>query len=243
MHIANFISSKRISTDKTMRILIVEDDDRIAKPLAEDLRHQHHAVEIAADGMEGWEYAQASDYDLILLDLMLPRLDGISLCQQLRQAKYQALILMLTAKDTTSDKIIGLDAGADDYLIKPFDIEELAARIRALCRRSAETKPPVLTYGKLQLDSASNEVSYDNLPLTLTPKEYMILELFMRHCDRTFSRSAILDKLWEMDKAIAADDKTVRTHITNLRHKLKEAGMRRECIETVYGMGYRLSSK
>ncbi len=128
-----------------MRILIVEDDDRIAKPLAEDLRHQHHVVEIAVDGVEGWEYAQAIAYDLILLDLMLPKLDGISLCKQLRQSQCNALILMLTAKDTISDKIIGLDAGADDYLVKPFELEELAARIRALCRRSAETKPPVLT--------------------------------------------------------------------------------------------------
>jgi two-component system, OmpR family, response regulator QseB len=226
-----------------MRILIVEDDDRIAKPLAEDLRHQHHVVEIAADGLEGWEYAQAINYDLILLDLMLPKLDGISLCQQLRQAQYNALILMLTAKDTTSDKIIGLDAGADDYLVKPFDIEELAARIRALCRRSAETQPPILTYGQLQLNPASNEVNYDGRVLTLTPKEYMILELFMRQCDRVFSRAEILDKLWEIDKVIIPGNMTVRTHITNLRHKLKEAGMSADCIETVYGMGYRLRSE
>ncbi|MDJ0572018.1 MAG: response regulator transcription factor [Pleurocapsa sp. MO_192.B19] len=226
-----------------MKILIVEDDDRIAKPLAEDLRHQHHVVEIAVDGVEGWEYAQAIAYDLILLDLMLPKLDGISLCKQLRQSQCNALILMLTAKDTISDKIIGLDAGADDYLVKPFDIEELAARIRALCRRSAETKPPVLTYGKLQLDPASNEVNYDGQALTLTPKEYMILELFMRQRDRVFSRSEILDKLWELDTVITADDRTVRTHITNLRHKLKDAGMSTDCIETVYGIGYRLSSK
>ncbi len=226
-----------------MRILIVEDDDRIAKPLAEDLRHQHHVVEIADDGLEGWEYTQAIAYDLILLDLMLPKLDGISLCKQLRQSQYKALILMLTAKDTTSDKIIGLDAGADDYLVKPFDLEELAARIRALCRRSAEIKPPVLTYGKLQLDPASNEVKYDGQVLILTPKEYMILELFMRHSDRVFSRSEILDKLWEFDKLVSAGDLTVRTHITNLRHKLKEAGMAEDCIETVYGIGYRLRSE
>jgi len=225
-----------------MRILIVEDDDRIAKPLAEDLRHQHHVVEIATDGMEGWEYAQAIAYDLILLDIMLPKLDGISLCQQLRQAQYQALILMLTAKDTTSDKIIGLDAGADDYLVKPFDLEELAARIRALCRRSAETKPPVLTCGKLQLDPASSEINYDGQVLILTHKEYMILELLMRHGDRVFSRSEILDKLWEIDKLVSAGDLTVRTHITNLRHKLKAVGMSEDCIETVYGIGYRLRS-
>jgi DNA-binding response OmpR family regulator len=226
-----------------MRILIVEDDDRIAKPLAEDLRHQHHAVDIAADGIEGWDYTQAIDYDLILLDLMLPKLDGINLCKQLRQSRYNALILMLTAKDTTTDKIIGLDAGADDYLVKPFEIDELAARIRALCRRSPETKPPILTYGKLHLDPASNEVKYDGKLLTLTPKEYMILELLMRHCGRVFSRSTILEKLWEVDRVIQAEDITVRTHITNLRHKLKDVGMSADCIETVYGLGYRLRSQ
>jgi two-component system, OmpR family, response regulator QseB len=226
-----------------MKILIVEDDDRIAKPLAEDLRHQYHVVEIARDGVEGWEYAQQREYDLILLDLMLPKLDGISLCKRLRQAKFNALILMLTAKDTTSDKVIGLDAGADDYLVKPFELEELAARMRALSRRSAETKPPVLTYGKLQLDPASNEVKYDGQILILTPKEHMIIELFMRHCDRVFSRSEILDKLWELDKLVNAGDLTVRTHITNLRHKLKAVGMSEDCIETVYGIGYRLRSE
>ncbi|MDY6897104.1 MAG: response regulator transcription factor [Cyanobacteriota bacterium] len=225
-----------------MRILIVEDDDRIAKPLAEDLRHQYHVVEIAADGIEGWEYTQAIAYDLILLDLMLPKLDGISLCKQLRKSHYNALILMLTAKDTTSDKIIGLDAGADDYLIKPFEIGELAARIRALSRRSLETKPPVLNYGKLQLAPASSEVTCDGKVMSLTPKEYMILELLMRYPARVFSRSALLDKLWEVDKAITAGDRTVRTHITNLRHKLKAAGMSSDCIETVYGLGYRLRS-
>ncbi|MDJ0898583.1 MAG: response regulator transcription factor [Xenococcus sp. MO_188.B8] len=223
-----------------MRILIVEDDDRIAKPLAEDLRHQHHAVEIARDGIEGWEYTQAIAYDLILLDLMLPRLDGISLCKQLRKEKYNALILMLTAKDTLTDKVLGLDAGADDYLVKPFELEELAARIRALSRRSLETKPPILSYGKLQLDSTADKVTYDGEILLLTPKEYMILELFLRNPERVFSRSEILDKLWEFDKVIKASDRTVRTHITNLRHKLKAVGMSADCIETVYGLGYRL---
>jgi len=127
-------------------------------------------------------------------------------------------------------------------LVKPFDIEELAARIRALCRRSVETKPAILTYGKLQLDPANNEVNYDGQVLILTTKEYMILELLMRHCDRTFSRSAILDKLWEIDKVINSGEQTIRTHITNLRHKLKDAGMREDCIETICGVGYRLRS-
>ncbi|ELR96510.1 response regulator transcription factor [Gloeocapsa sp. PCC 73106] len=223
-----------------MRILIVEDDDRIAKPLAEDLRQQHHVVEIAEDGIQGWEYTQAIDYDLILLDIMLPKLDGISLCQQLRQSNYKALILMLTAKDTTSDKILGLDAGADDYLVKPFELAELAARIRALSRRSSEIRPSILKYGKLQLNPVSSEVTYNGKAVILTSKEYLILELLMQHRDRVFSHSEIFDKLWELDKVINVGDHTVRTHITNLRHKLKTAGISRECIETVYGFGYRL---
>jgi two-component system, OmpR family, response regulator QseB len=222
-----------------MKILIVEDDDRIAKPLAEDLRHQYHVVEIARDGMEGWEYAQQREYDLILLDLMLPKLDGISLCKKLRQAKLNALILMLTAKDTISDKVIGLDAGADDYLVKPFELEELAARMRALSRRSIEPKPAILSYGKLQLNSTSAEVVYDDQVLTLTRKEYLILELFLRNPNRVFSRAEILEKLWELDKIIQADDQTIRTHLTNLRQKLKAAGMLTDCLETVYGIGYR----
>ncbi len=225
-----------------MRILIVEDDDRIAKPLAEDLRHQYHNVDIAEDGIEGWQYSQAVEYDIILLDLMLPKLDGISLCQRLRDSKNNALILMLTAKDTTNDKIIGLDAGADDYLVKPFKLEELAARIRALSRRSREAIPLVLTHGKLQLDPSTYEVTYDGIFLSLTPKEYMILELFLRHPHQVFTRSAILEKIWELDKVVKAGDRTVKTHITNLRRKLKAVGMEEDILQAVYGIGYRLSS-
>jgi two-component system, OmpR family, response regulator QseB len=164
---------------ESMRILLVEDDARIATPLAEDLRHQNHGVDVARDGIEGWECAQAAPYDLILLDLMLPRLDGIGLCKRLRQAGVTAFVMMLTARDTTSDKIIGLDAGADDYLVKPFELEELAARIRALSRRSTDIKQPLLTYGDLCLNPASCDVTCQGNLLSLTPKEYMILELFL----------------------------------------------------------------
>ncbi|WP_337885465.1 response regulator transcription factor [Fischerella thermalis] len=224
-----------------MRILIVEDDDRIAKPLAEDLKHQHHAVDIAYDGIEGWEYAQAGNYDLILLDLMLPRLDGITLCKRLRASNCNAFILMLTARDTTSDKIIGLDAGADDYLVKPFELEELAARIRALSRRSPETHQSILVHGDLQLDPSNCHVTYAGKPLSLTPKEYMILECFLRNPTQVLTRSAILDKLWEFDKL--SGEETVKTHITNLRKKLRAVGSSEDFIETVYGVGYRLCPK
>ena len=223
-----------------MRILLVEDDHRIAKPLAEDLRHQHHVVDTAKDGSEGWELAQLVIYDLILLDLMLPKLDGISLCKRLRAAKSQALILMLTARDTTSDKIIGLDAGADDYLVKPFELDELAARIRALSRRSSEVKPSIFTHGHLELDPSTCHVSYAGVPLSLTPREYMILECFLRNPSQVLTRSAILDKLWEFEKS--SGEETIKAHITNLRRKLKAAGSPENFIETVYGLGYRLHS-
>ncbi len=171
---------------------------------------------------------------------MLPRLDGISLCKRLRAKKSNALILMLTAKDTTSDKVIGLDAGADDYLIKPFELEELAARIRALSRRTPEVKSSILTHGKLQLEPNKNEVIYADNPIILTPKEYLILEYFLRHPQQVLTRAAILDKLWEIDKC--SGEGTVKTHITNLRSKLRAAGSSDNLIETVYGMGYRLNA-
>lgn len=149
---------------------------------------------------------------------MLPRLDGITLCQRLHAAKCNAFI-MLTARDTKSDKIVGLDAGADDYLVKPFELEELAARIRALSRRSQEeTWQPILTRGNLQLNPSTCNVTYADKVLSLTPKEYMILECFLRNPNQVLTRSAILDKLWEFDKLSGSD--TVKTHITNLRKKL-----------------------
>lgn len=221
-----------------MRILLVEDDDRIARPVAEDLRHQHYVVEIATDGIEGWDYVQAADYDLILLDLMLPRLDGISLCKRLRTSGYKGFVLMLTAKDTTSDKILGLDAGADDYLVKPFELEELEARVRALLRRPPELRQPVLSQGELSLDPAYHTVSYATQAIDLTPKEYLLLEYLLQNPGQVFTRTMLLDKLWELDRA--SGENTIKTHITNVRSKLKAAGCTEKMIETVYGVGYRM---
>ncbi len=222
--------------DGGMRILIVEDDDRIARSLARDLRHQHHIVDVARDGLEGWNYAEAGNFDLILLDLMLPKLDGVTLCKRLRQAHSPALILMLTAKDTTEDKVIGLDAGADDYLVKPFTLEELSARIRALARRYRELAPPCLVYGDLVLNPAAQRVTVQGQPLHLTPKEYVLLEYFLNHPQHVVSRSVLRDKLWKFDED--SGDNTIKTHITNLRHKLKAAGCKAIAIKNVYGMGY-----
>ncbi|MEH2114943.1 response regulator transcription factor [Nostoc sp.] len=221
-----------------MRILIVEDDDRIAKPLAEFLRRQHHIVDITTDGLAAWEWSQSELYELMLLDLMLPKLDGITLCKRLRAASSNILILMLTARDTTDDKIIGLDAGADDYLVKPFELKELAARIRALARRTPEIRPQILIHGDLQLDPATQQVTYTGNIISLTPKEYMILEYFLRNPNQIITRSAILDKLWDFDKS--SGERSIKTHITNLRNKLRASGSSEDLIENIYGIGYRL---
>ncbi|BAZ20662.1 multi-component transcriptional regulator [Kalymmatonema gypsitolerans NIES-4073] len=222
-----------------MRILLVEDDHSLAQAVAAVLNTQHYVVDIATDGQDGWELAEVCSYDLILLDVMLPKLDGISLCRQLRQEGYQMPILLLTALDTRTDKVMGLDAGADDYLVKPFDFQELTARIRALLRRGNSSLPPVLEWGSLRLDPSSCEVTYASQVLHLTAKEFSILELFLRNSQRVFSRSAIIDQLWGADKD-PPEENTIKSHIKSLRQKLKAAGANYDLIETVYGLGYRL---
>lgn len=221
-----------------MRLLIIEDDDRIADAIAEDLSDQRYTVDVVYDGQTGWNYIQATQYDLILLDVMLPKLDGIALCRRLRQSGRQTPILMLTAKDSIQDRVLGLDAGADDYLVKPFDLQELAARIRALLRRGDSVNPPILSWERLQLDPSTYEVHYDQQPLDLSPKEYSLLEYFLRHQRRVFSRAQLLEQLWSFENM--PDESTIKTHIRSLRQKLEAAGAPKDLIETVYGLGYRL---
>ena len=222
-----------------MRILLVEDDRGVAELIREALTGQHHLVELATDGLEGWELAEAIHYDLIVLDLMLPKLDGISLCQRLRARKYSIPILLLTAQDNSTNKVMGLDAGADDYVVKPFDIQELLARIRALLRRGSNATTPIIEWGKIHLNPSSCQVSYDGQALHLTSKEYALLELFLRNSQRIFSQSALLDHLWSF--AEPPSENTVRAHIKSLRSKLKKMGAE-DPIETVYGLGYRLKT-
>jgi DNA-binding response OmpR family regulator len=222
-----------------MKILLVEDDERIADALAEDLTDQNYVVDIAYEGNTAWDFVEAYTYDLILLDVMLPDIDGITLCRKIRSQSHSTPILMLTARDTVSDRVLGLDAGADDYLIKPFDLTELLARIRSLLRRSGGTAlPTVYELGKLRLDPSTCEVFYGDRLLSLTPKEYGLLELFLRNGRRVFSSSQILERLWSLEEPPA--EETVRTHIKGLRHKLKAAGAPADFIETVHGLGYRL---
>lgn len=221
-----------------MKILVIEDDERIAYPLCEELTDQNYVVEWASDGEKGWELADALIYDLILLDVMLPKLDGLDICKRLRSKGCQTPILMLTARDTVSDRVSGLDVGADDYLVKPYNRDELWARIRALLRRGNTTLPPILEWGKLTLNPSTCEVSYQSQPLSISPKEYQLLELFMRHGTRVFSRTQIIDHLWTFDEP--PEESTVKVHIRSLRQKLKLSGAPEDLIETVYGLGYRL---
>jgi DNA-binding response OmpR family regulator len=221
-----------------MKILLVEDDLRIAKALAEALEDKQYLVDLATDGQTGWDLMETFDYDLILLDIMLPKIDGICLCQRLRKKGSIIPVLMLTAKDTSEDKVMGLDVGADDYVVKPFDLAELMARIRALLRRNSSSKVPILEWGQLSLDPSNNEVMYGGQKLHLTPKEYGLLELFLRNSHQILTRSLILDHLWPFDDPPTED--AIKVHVKELRKKLKLLGAPPDLIETVYGVGYRL---
>lgn len=222
-----------------MRLLLVEDDEILAQTLSNALAEQSYVVDLAQDGEEGWDYALSFTYDLILLDVSLPKLDGISLCRKLRNEHFNNPILLLTAKDRSEDKVSGLDAGADDYVVKPCTIPELLARIRALLRRKGESGSPILEWGNLCLDPSTCEARWQDQLLSLSPKEYNLLELLLRNPKRVFSKGAILEHIWSFDDPPSED--TIRAHIKGLRRKLKAVGAQ-GLVETVYGMGYRLKA-
>jgi diguanylate cyclase (GGDEF)-like protein len=221
-----------------MRILLVEDDEALGNILQRSLTQQHYAVDFVNDGQSGWEYAQSAEYDLILLDIGLPRLDGITLCEQLRAQGCATPILLMTAQDAPSERIKGLDSGADDYLIKPLEVDELQARVRALLRRKDGSPAPILEIAGLQLDPSQGQVTYCEQLLKLTPKEYQLLELFLRNPTRLFSRGQIVEHLWTFDDI--PSEESVKAHIKGLRQKLKQVEDT-NWIENIYGMGYRLS--
>jgi DNA-binding response OmpR family regulator len=222
-----------------MKILLVEDDEQISEALEQVLTDkQHYVVDAVADGEMAWQLIESSTYNLIVLDIMLPKLDGLSLCQRLRRHGYMTPVLMLTAKDASSDRIIGLDAGADDYVIKPFELLELLARIRALIRRGDTIQTPLLETNGLSLNPSNCQVTYQTQPLNLTPKEYGLLDLLLRHKGQILSRSAIVEHLWSLEESPTED--TVKAHLKALRKKLRTAGAPADLIEGVYGLGYRL---
>ncbi len=220
-----------------MKILLVEDDQATAAVVAAALTAHHYSVNVAADGRTALAYALAFAYDLVLLDVLIPEIDGISVCRRLRSQGDATPILLLTAKDASSDRVLGLDAGADDYVVKPFNVAELLARIRALRRRATAQVSSIITWENLRFDIRTGEIHYGSTLLKLTPKEQGILELFLFNPRQIFSRSVILDKLWDMTDSPGED--TVTTHIKALRQKLKLAGAPKNLIESVYGLGYR----
>ena len=201
-----------------MKILLVEDDERIREAIAEDLRDQNYVVEIAQNGEEAGNLIEAFPYDIVLLDIMLPQVDGLTLCRRLRSKGNSIPILMLTGRDALSDRVEGLDAGADDYLVKPFELQELSARIRALLRRGNQVQTTYLEWQALSLNPNTCEVSYEEEPVKLSATEFRIIELFLRHQRRVFSREQIIDLVWSSDRS--PGDATVKAHIRSLRFKI-----------------------
>ena len=220
-----------------MRVLVVEDEVRMSRILKRGLEEEGHAVDLATDGPEGWWLATENQYAAIVLDVMLPGFDGFELCRRLRGAGVWPPVLMLTARDGVDDRVRGLDAGADDYLVKPFSLLELAARLRALARRDDRARPAVLAEGDLKLDPATKRAWRDGTELRLSPKEFALLELFLRHPGVVLTRSQILDAAW--DFAYDGSSNVVDQYVTYLRRKI-DTPFGRHDLETVRGMGYRL---
>jgi len=223
-----------------MKILLVEDDDVFVKVLARTLKIHHYTIDIVKDGETGWSYGSTFEYDLIILDVVLPHLDGISLCKRFRAEGYVTPILLLTSQDINTAKVQGLDAGADDYVVKPFDPAELLARIRALLRRGSTNPFPLLTCGDLMLNPSTCEVSYQGQQVALTRKEYELLELMMRNSQHVFSTDELLEHLWSSEEF--PSEATVRSHIRRLRQKLATTGAPPDFIATLHGQGYYLKA-
>ena len=218
------------------RILVVDDDPRIASSLRRALLYEGYEVDTAADGIEGLASARRLAPDLVILDVMMPGLDGIEVCRRLR-AGGEVAILMLTALDATSARVEGLDSGADDYLVKPFAYEELLARVRALLRRGAGRTPRVVSYGGVQLDLDTREVTRGERPVNLTAKEFELLEHLLRQPRRVFTRDQLLESVWGIESE--ATSNVVDVYVGYLRQKLEQAGEPR-LLQTVRGVGYAL---
>ena len=222
-----------------MRILVVEDERKLAGVIRRGLEEQGYAVDLAYDGEEGLELAEVEPYDLVLLDIMLPKLDGLEVCKRLRARRRNMPVLMLTARDAVDDRVAGLDAGADDYLVKPFAFRELLARVRALLRRDGLSKDPVLRVGDLELDTVRHEVRRAGRPVELTSKEYAILEYFARNPNRVLTRTQIAEHVWDYD--FVAMSNVVDVYVRYLRRKLNDEHEPR-LLRTIRGTGYQLKA-
>jgi two-component system phosphate regulon response regulator PhoB len=225
----------------TARLLVVEDDDTIRETVSEALEMEGFAVTAATNGRSAWDLLGRESFELVVLDLMLPGINGLDLCRQLRQSSNPPLILVVSARDTETDRVLGLEVGADDYLIKPFGMRELVARCRALLRRQ---RTPVVEMSTLELHDINLfpgecRVTRAGLEIRLSPKEYKLLELFMQHPRRVWSREQLIEQVWGVD--YIGDSKTVDVHIRWLREKIEDDPSNPTKLVTVRGFGYRFS--
>jgi len=220
-----------------MRILVVEDDRGAARFLKQGLEEEGHLVDLAADGEEGAQCGHLNPYDLIILDIQLPRKNGLELSRELRREGVETPILMLTGRDSTEDVVRGLDAGADDYLTKPFAFDELLARVRALTRRQATGVAGALRYEDLEIDRLRGVVTRGGRPLDLSPREFRLLEYFLLHPEELVTRTTLLQQVWNM--SFDPETNVVEAHMSNLRRKLEDGGWPR-LIQTARGAGYML---
>jgi DNA-binding response OmpR family regulator len=223
-----------------MRILVVEDEHRLAQAIKEGLEQESYAVDVVYDGEDGYNSARGDEYDLILLDVMLPRLNGFEVSKALRHDGTHTPILMLTAKDQSRDVVTGLDSGADDYLAKPFSFEVLLARIRALLRRPHDTAAEILQAGDLTLNPSTKEVQRSGQRITLSSKEYALLEYLLRNQNKVLSKNNIMSHVWDFDANILPN--TVEVFITYLRAKIDKPFKQTPIIQTVRGFGYRINA-
>lgn len=222
-----------------MRILVVEDEERLAGLIRQGLSEEGHAVDLANTGEDALDWTTIVVFDVIVLDIMLPGISGVTVCRQLRRNRLSTPILLLTARDAIADRVEGLDAGADDYLVKPFAFAELTARLRALCRRPADVTDPVLAWADLRLDPATRQVWNGDALVPLPNKEFRILEYLLRHPGRVLTRAMIADHVWDYDFPNVTN--VIDVHIRQLRRKLDQPDVP-SIIETVRGAGYRLGS-
>lgn len=220
-----------------MKILVVEDDRKVAGFIEQGLREEGYAVDVAPDGEEGATLAHVYDYDLIILDVMMPKKTGYQVAAELRREGRGTPILLLTARDTTEDIVRGLDAGADDYLTKPFKFDELLARVRALVRRGGSSRTELLSYGPVEMDRLKHRARVKGRVLDLSPKEFHLLEHFLIHKEDVVRRTELLEKVWDMN--FDPESNVVDVHVGNLRRKLREAAGA-ALIQTVRGVGFRL---
>jgi len=218
-----------------MRILIIEDEKKIASFMKRGLKEEGYAADIASDGEDGLFLAETNPYDLIILDLMLPKMDGIELCKALREKKIRTPVMMVTAKDAVSDKVEGLDSGADDYLTKPFAFEELLARVRALLRKNDGASASILKAQDLTLDLLSHKVDRRGKTINLTGKEYSLLEYLMRNAGAVVTRTMISEHVWDID--FDTDTNVIDVYINYLRKKI-DGNFDKSLIQTVRGRGY-----